>query len=188
MHVLPEPRQGSSRPHVCLSGFGFCCNNLQNHWLTVRNERPLIAGRRHKERQFHSLHCGFDAPQRVAPRCVTSCVAMLLAIALDFGEGELVERQKQTLFSRQFDFDRARVRVARPTLRPTNRTLFSFAREFLYQFIPDGPTGAKYGVHENRPSIIRPFQNSRVIRAVSQCWSKHRCYQTRNGDDPEGKA
>ena len=90
--------------------------NFEYRRLLVGNERPLIAGRRHKERQFHSLHCGFDAPQRVAPRSVTSCVAMLLAIALDFGEGELVEPQKQTLFSRQCDFDRARVRVARPTL------------------------------------------------------------------------
>jgi hypothetical protein len=40
---------------------------------------------------------------------------LLLAIAPKFGEGELVERQQQTLFSRQFDFDRASVRVARPT-------------------------------------------------------------------------
>ena len=41
--------------------------------------------------------------------------ALLLAIALEFGEGELVKRQQQTLLSRQFDFDRASVRIARPT-------------------------------------------------------------------------
>ena len=41
--------------------------------------------------------------------------ALLLPIALEFGEGELVKRQQQTLLSRQFDFDRASVRVARPT-------------------------------------------------------------------------
>jgi len=40
---------------------------------------------------------------------------LLLPLALEFGEGELVERQQQALFSRQFDFDRASVRVARPT-------------------------------------------------------------------------
>ena len=40
---------------------------------------------------------------------------LLLAIALEFGEGELVERQQETLFSRQFDFDCASVRIARPT-------------------------------------------------------------------------
>ncbi len=36
-------------------------------------------------------------------------------IALQFGKGELVERQQEALFSRHFDFDRASVRVARPT-------------------------------------------------------------------------
>ena len=40
---------------------------------------------------------------------------LLLAPALEFGEGELVERQQQALFSRYFDFDRASVRIARPT-------------------------------------------------------------------------
>ena len=40
---------------------------------------------------------------------------LLLAPALEFGEGELVERQQETLFSRQFDFDCASVRIARPT-------------------------------------------------------------------------
>ena len=40
---------------------------------------------------------------------------LLLAIAFEFGEGELVKRQQQTLFSRYFDFDRASVRIARPT-------------------------------------------------------------------------
>ena len=40
---------------------------------------------------------------------------LLLSIALEFGEGELIEWQQQALFSRQFDFHRASVRVARPT-------------------------------------------------------------------------
>ena len=37
------------------------------------------------------------------------------AVALEFGERELVKRQEQALFSRYFDFDRASVRIARPT-------------------------------------------------------------------------
>ena len=47
---------------------------------------------------------GEDQPQPLLP-----------AIAVEFGEGELVERQQQALFSRDLDFDRASVRVARPT-------------------------------------------------------------------------
>lgn len=48
--------------------------------------------------------CGEDQPQ-----------PLLFAIALEFGEGELIERQQKALFSRYFDFDRASVRIARPT-------------------------------------------------------------------------
>lgn len=40
---------------------------------------------------------------------------LLLSFALEFGEGELVERQQEALLSRQFDFDCASVQVARPT-------------------------------------------------------------------------
>ena len=40
---------------------------------------------------------------------------LLLALVLEFGEGELIERQQEALFSGYFDFDRASVRVARPT-------------------------------------------------------------------------
>ncbi len=40
---------------------------------------------------------------------------LLLAVALEFGESELVEGQQQALFSRYFDSDCASVRVARPT-------------------------------------------------------------------------
>lgn len=40
---------------------------------------------------------------------------LLLPFVLEFSEGELIERQKQALFSRYFDFDRASVRIARPT-------------------------------------------------------------------------
>ncbi len=41
--------------------------------------------------------------------------ALLLPLALEFSEGELIERQQQALFSRYFDFDRASVWIARPT-------------------------------------------------------------------------
>jgi len=41
--------------------------------------------------------------------------ALLLSFTLEFSEGELVERQQQALLSRYFDFDRASVRIARPT-------------------------------------------------------------------------
>ena len=41
---------------------------------------------------------------------------LLLSLGFKFGEGELVKRQQQTLFSRQFDFDGVSVRVACPTL------------------------------------------------------------------------
>ena len=40
---------------------------------------------------------------------------LLLFLALEFSEGELVEWQQKTLFSRYFDFYRASVRIARPT-------------------------------------------------------------------------
>ena len=40
---------------------------------------------------------------------------LLLSFVLEFGEGELIEWQQKALFSRHFDFDRASVRVARPT-------------------------------------------------------------------------
>ncbi len=40
---------------------------------------------------------------------------LLVAVAFEFGEGELVKRQQQAPFSRQFDFDAVSVRVARPT-------------------------------------------------------------------------
>ncbi len=39
---------------------------------------------------------------------------LLLAVALEFGESELVEWQQQAVFSRYFDSDCASVRVARP--------------------------------------------------------------------------
>ena len=48
--------------------------------------------------------CGEDQPK-----------LLLLSLVLQFSEGELVKRQQQTLLSRQFDFERASVRIARPT-------------------------------------------------------------------------
>jgi len=55
------------------------------------------------------------AAQRNLVCCEDQPKCLLFAIALEFGEGELIQRQQQALFSRQFDFDRASVRVARPT-------------------------------------------------------------------------
>ena len=40
---------------------------------------------------------------------------LLFALVLEFSKGELIERQQQALFSGYFDFDRASVRIARPT-------------------------------------------------------------------------
>ena len=40
---------------------------------------------------------------------------LVLSRTLEFGKGELVERQQQSLFSGYFDYDRVSVRVARPT-------------------------------------------------------------------------
>ena len=40
---------------------------------------------------------------------------LLFAFVLEFGEGELIEGQQQALLRRYFDFDRASVRIARPT-------------------------------------------------------------------------
>ena len=55
------------------------------------------------------------AAQRDHVRGEDQSELLFLALTLEFGEGELVKRQQQTLFSRQFDFDRASVRIARPT-------------------------------------------------------------------------
>ena len=66
------------------------------------------------------MYPGLDAAQGVAAkrdlvRGEDQAEALLLPLALEFSEGELVEWQQQALFSRYFDFDRASVRVARPT-------------------------------------------------------------------------
>ena len=55
------------------------------------------------------------AAQRNLVRGEDQAEALLLPFTLQFSEGELVERQQQALVSRYFDFDRASVRVARPT-------------------------------------------------------------------------
>ena len=66
------------------------------------------------------MHRGFDAAQGVAAqrnlvRGEDQTETLLLPFALEFSESELIERQQQALFSRYFDFDRASVRIARPT-------------------------------------------------------------------------
>jgi len=73
-----------------------------------------------KERQLHPLHCGLDAPQGIAVhgdlvRGEDQSEVLLLSLGFEFGEGELVKRQQQTPFSRQFDFDAVSVRIACPT-------------------------------------------------------------------------
>jgi hypothetical protein len=88
--------------------------------LPVGHKRSLLAGQRREERQLHSLHRGLDAPQGIAAHGNLVCgedqsEMLLLPFGFEFGEGELVKRQQQTPFSRQFDSDRASVRVARPT-------------------------------------------------------------------------
>jgi hypothetical protein len=66
------------------------------------------------------LHRGLDASQGMAAqrylvRCKNQTETLLLSLALQFSEGELIERQEQALFSRYLDLDRASVRIARPT-------------------------------------------------------------------------
>ena len=55
------------------------------------------------------------AVQRNLVRGEDQSETLLLPFVLEFSEGELIERQQQALFSRYFDFDRASVRIARPT-------------------------------------------------------------------------
>ncbi len=95
-------------------------HDFPNNRLAIGNKRPLIAGQRHQEGQFHPLHPAFNAAQGVAAnqdlvRGEDQSETLLLPFVLEFSEGELIERQKQALFSRHFDFDRASVRIARPT-------------------------------------------------------------------------
>lgn len=90
------------------------------HRLTVRNERAMLARQSGKQRQLHPLHQRFDTAQRVAAqhdfmRGEDQPQSLLPAVVLEFRKGELIERQQQALFSRQFDSDRASVRIARPT-------------------------------------------------------------------------
>jgi hypothetical protein len=87
---------------VCL---GFDNADFKNYWLPVGNQRPLLASQRGEQRQLHSLHCGFDAAQGMSAqhdlvRGEDQAKLLLLSVALEFGEGELVERQEDTLFSR----------------------------------------------------------------------------------------
>lgn len=52
--------------------------------------------------------------QRHFVRSEDQTKVLLFPFALEFGEGELVERQQQALLSRNFDSDCASVQVARP--------------------------------------------------------------------------
>lgn len=100
---------------LCLSH-----NDFHNYGLTFRNQWALTAWQFANEGQFHSLHCCFDSSQGVAANQdlvggEDQSQLLLLPSTLEFGEGELVKRQQQALFRRYFDFDRASVRIARPT-------------------------------------------------------------------------
>lgn len=80
--------------------------------MVIRNAR--------QQRKLHPLHRRLDTSQSVATqsdfmRGEDQPQPLLFALVLEFGEGELIERQQQALFSRHFDFDRASVRIARPT-------------------------------------------------------------------------
>ncbi len=116
------PRQIQSHP-VFFSPFrrilGLRNGDFQNHRLAIWNERLLIGGQCSEKRQIHPLHRGLDAPQGIAAhgnlvRGEDQSEVLLLSLGFEFGEGELVKRQQQAPFSRQFDFDAVSVRVARP--------------------------------------------------------------------------
>ena len=86
----------------------FSHSNLQNHWLTVRNERTLTTGQLRNERQFHPLHRGFDAPQRVAANQnfvsgKNQSELLFLSVAFEFGESKLIERQQDRAVCRNFN-------------------------------------------------------------------------------------
>ena len=103
-----------------LNIFGLRDDNFDNHRLTFRDELPFTARQSGKEGQFHSLHRRLDSAQGVAAnqnlvRGEDQAKVLLLPFGFEFGESELVKRQQETPFSRQFDFDAVSVRVARPT-------------------------------------------------------------------------
>ena len=94
--------------------------DFENYWLAVRNESPLAHRQFGDEGQFHTLHRSLNAPQGMTAqrdfvRRKDQPQTLLLSLTLEFGKSELLERQQQALFRRQFDFDCASVRVARPT-------------------------------------------------------------------------
>ena len=94
--------------------------DFQYDRLTFSNQRALAAWQFSKERQLHPLHRGLDAAQGMAANQhfvhgENQSEHLLLGPTLEFGKSELVVGQQQVLFSRQFDYDRASVWVARPT-------------------------------------------------------------------------
>ena len=100
--------------------FHFNNGDFEDHWLPFRNQGGLAAWQFRQDRQLHPLHRSLDTPQGMATQRNLVCgedqsECLLFAIAVEFTEGELIERQQQALFSRYFDFDRASVRIARPT-------------------------------------------------------------------------
>jgi hypothetical protein len=88
-----------SAPFMIFRGFGLSDEDFANHRLALRNERPLIAGQRSEQGQFHPLHRGLDAPQGIAAhgnlvRGEDQSEVLLISLGLEFSERELVKRQQ----------------------------------------------------------------------------------------------
>jgi hypothetical protein len=75
-------------------------SNLQNDWLTFRDELPLAAWQLGEQRQFHSLHDRFNPPQMMAAnrnlvRGKDELEVLLVATTVEFRKDEMVVRQQQ---------------------------------------------------------------------------------------------
>ena len=71
--------------------------DFQDHGLIFRDQRALRAGQLGQERQFHPLHGRLNSAQGMAAnqdfvRREDQPELLLLSFALEFREGELVER------------------------------------------------------------------------------------------------
>lgn len=100
--------------------FGRRYDDFSNHGLIVSHRRTMVIRDARQQRKLKPLHRGFDTSQGMSAQGDFVCgedqaEVLLFPLVLEFGEGELIERQQQALFSRHFDFDRASVRIARPT-------------------------------------------------------------------------
>lgn len=74
--------------------------NLQNDWLTFRDELPLAAWQLGEQRQFHSLQDRFNPSQMMAAnrnlvRGKDELEVLLVATTVEFRKDEMVVRQQQ---------------------------------------------------------------------------------------------